>query len=209
MTKHILFLLMFSMPVQAANLSMTLSEPDNKPVQFAAITLTPLDQSLAITKQESTDSAMKQIDEQFEPYVLVVQTGSEVSFPNVDNIKHHVYSFSDAKTFELELYDEFTASPVLFDKAGIVELGCNIHDWMLAYVYVTDAPYFATTDNNGKINLTIPDGEYQIAIWHPNLDAQETALSKTIRLSGDTFESWKLSFALEEQFDFSTGFDDY
>ncbi len=67
----------------------------------------------------------------FVPDVLVVQTGTAVDFPNSDQVRHQVYSFSDAKTFQLALYAGRAHAPVVFNRAGLVTLGCNIHDSML------------------------------------------------------------------------------
>lgn len=90
------------------------------------------------------------------------------SFPNSDNIRHHVYSFSLAKRFELRLYQGTPSEPVLFDKPGVVVLGCNIHDWMVGYVYVTNDPWFAVSDAQGKLNLEqLPAGTYTVSLWHP------------------------------------------
>ncbi len=118
-----------------------------------------------INKKNST---LAQVNRQFEPSVLPVQKGTMVSFPNKDTIKHHVYSFSPAKMFELKLYDGSTAQPVVFDKIGVVAIGCNIHDWMRAYIYVVDTPLFCKTDENGKGTiLDIPAGRYLAKVWHP------------------------------------------
>ena len=98
------------------------------------LTLTP-NFTLASTPQREEEPAiMNQIDKQFAPHVLVVQSGTDISFPNADNLFHHVYSFSPTKQFELKLYKEFTAEPLRFEQAGIVDIGCNIHDWMLGYI---------------------------------------------------------------------------
>ncbi|WP_236233110.1 methylamine utilization protein [Pseudomonas tohonis] len=112
---------------------------------------------------------MDQRDKQFAPYVLAVRTGTAVSFPNSDNIRHHVYSFSPAKRFELRLYQGTPAAPVVFDKPGVVVLGCNIHDWMLGYVYITDDPFFAVTDDTGRLALDLPPGRYVASLWHPQI----------------------------------------
>ena len=88
----------------------------------------------------SPREVVDQIDKEFVPYVKPVRTGSFVQFPNKDHIRHHVYSFSAPSKFELPLYMGTPAQPVLFDKPGVVKLGCNIHDWMIGYVYVTDSP---------------------------------------------------------------------
>jgi hypothetical protein len=92
-----------------------------------------------------------------------------VTFPNSDNIRHQVYSFSKAKTFNLKLYSGTQAAPVVFDKAGLVVLGCNIHDRMVAFVGVVDTPYFAKTDASGRATIDLPPARYAMKVWHPNL----------------------------------------
>ena len=111
---------------------------------------------------------MDQVDLQFVPQVLAIQTGTQVIFPNRDDIRHHVYSFSPAKRFELRLYHGTTADPVQFDIPGKVVLGCNIHDSMLGYIYVLDTPYFAVTDVAGRVQFTdLPSGQYRYQVQHP------------------------------------------
>lgn len=115
-------------------------------------------------------SVIDQVDKEFVNHVSVVQTGTPVMFPNHDKIRHHVYSFSEAKKFELPLYEGVPAKPVVFDKAGVVVLGCNIHDWMVGYVLVVDTPFFALTDNNGIAELALPANDtYTVSAWHPKL----------------------------------------
>ncbi len=96
-------------------------------------------------------------------------------------MRHHVYSFSPAKRFELPLYAGVPAEPVVFDKPGVVVLGCNIHDWMVGYVYVSESPYFAKTGKDGKALLTeLPPRAYTLRVWHPQLDAAEETTRKTV-----------------------------
>lgn len=111
-------------------------------------------------------SEMDQRDMQFEPHVLAVRAGTSVRFPNSDNIRHQVYSFSRARTFELPLYSGQPGSPVRFDTPGVVELGCNIHDWMLGYIVVVDTPYFAITGKDGMVSIQAPAGKYRLQVWH-------------------------------------------
>lgn len=113
---------------------------------------------------------MDQREAEFVPHVLPVTTGSRVVFPNSDNFRHQVYSFSPARRFELPLYSGRPAQPVVFDTPGVVELGCNIHDWMLGYVVVLDTPYFATTGAGGDVRLEVPEGNYTLQVWHERLD---------------------------------------
>lgn len=111
-----------------------------------------------------------QVDKTFVPYVSVVQTGTAVSFPNRDTVRHHVYSFSAPKVFDLKLYSGTPAQPVTFDKPGLVALGCNIHDWMLAYVLIVDTPWFDVTAANGRAEVkNLPAGEYRLVVWHPRM----------------------------------------
>lgn len=209
MLKAISFFLLIAQPVVAGTLKVNVTDNKSAAVQYAVITLTTSVPAELPTKKNSKPAAVKQINEQFEPYVSVVSVGSKVSFPNRDTIKHHVYSFSEAKTFELELYDEFSGKPVLFDKTGIVELGCNIHDWMLAYIYVTDAPYFSITADTGATTLQLPDGEYKLSLWHPNMDPRESNKPISVSVSGDTQVDISLTHPLSQQLDLSSGFSDY
>jgi hypothetical protein len=108
-----------------------------------------------------------QINKTFVPEVLPIVVGTLVRFPNHDQIHHHVYSFSPAKTFELPLYKGEDAKPVLFDKVGVVKIGCNIHDWMSGVILVLPTPYFAVTDQDGKFTLNdVPAGTYSVSAWH-------------------------------------------
>ncbi len=122
-----------------------------------------------------------QENKKFLPDVLAVTTGTEVLFPNHDAVRHHVYSFSPAKKFELKLYKGTPSTPVLFDQPGVVVLGCNIHDLMVGWLLVVETPYFAKTDALGRASFAdVPPGSYQLRTWHPGLavgaPAQEQAL---------------------------------
>jgi plastocyanin len=113
------------------------------------------------------DAQIEQIDKTFVPLVTVVQTGTAVQFPNRDPIRHHVYSFSPPKPFELKLYSGTPAAPVVFDKPGEVVLGCNIHDPMIAYVLVVDTPWFGKTGKDGKARIEgLAAGDYEVRLWH-------------------------------------------
>ncbi|SEL31299.1 hypothetical protein SAMN05216359_107185 [Roseateles sp. YR242] len=116
-----------------------------------------------------TSAQMAQRDRQFQPGTLVVQTGTAVNFPNFDTVRHHVYSFSPIRRFELKLYAGTPAEPVVFDKPGIAQLGCNIHDKMTARIIVVDTPLFATTDAQGQAKLDLPPGQHQVVFWHSRL----------------------------------------
>ena len=112
--------------------------------------------------------AIEQKDRDFVPYVTAVQVGTTVNFPNRDPLLHHVYSFSPAKSFEIKLYSGEAPRGILFDKAGTVTLGCNIHDWMIGYIEVVETPYFGKTGGDGRMHISeIVAGEFEIHVWHP------------------------------------------
>ena len=172
--------------VQAASIIANVADQSGQPVKDAVISVS----SPAVSGASSSRGVIvDQINKEFVPHVKTVQVGSTVNFPNKDNIRHHVYSFSPAKTFELPLYEGTPAQPELFDKVGVVILGCNIHDWMRAYVYVVDTPYTATTDANGRASLNeLPAGSYHVQVWHPRF-AQATPLVKPVLLTEKSKES--------------------
>jgi plastocyanin len=112
-------------------------------------------------------ATMDQIEKTFVPGLLPIVAGTRVRFPNHDQIHHHVYSFSRTKNFELPLYKGEDAPPVLFDKVGVVKVGCNIHDWMSAIILVLPSPYFTQTDAEGRFSLVgLPNGNYKLVAWH-------------------------------------------
>lgn len=121
----------------------------------------------------------------FLPLVTVVQTGSKIFFPNHDRVRHHIYSFSPAHKFDQKLYSGEEAAPQLFDKAGTVVLGCNIHDKMLAYVKVVDTPYFAKTDGAGSARIDLPPGKYTVKAWHFNTAGGQTPEQVLVVNPGD------------------------
>jgi plastocyanin len=111
---------------------------------------------------------MAQKDIAFAPYVLIVPAGSSVTFPNRDTVRHHVYSFSAVHRFELKLYGREERRTELFDKPGVVALGCNIHDRMAAYIDVVDTRFAAKTDADGVAVISgLPSGAARLKVWHP------------------------------------------
>mgnify|MGYP002783572590 CR=1 FL=1 len=150
----------------AAAVAVSVTGTDGKPVTQAVVVLRSTT-GAAAPASVPRNVVMDQIDKEFVPLVVAVQTGGAVSFPNRDNIRHHVYSFSAPRTFELKLYSGVPAKPVVFDKPGVVTLGCNIHDWMVGYVYVADSPWFGKTGIDGTATVEAPPGEYVATAWHP------------------------------------------
>ena len=143
--------------------------PAGEPVEDVALVLEPVSGKVP---QMKVQASIEQRDREFVPYLSIVQKGAAVNFPNRDNLKHHVYSFSPAKTFEIKLYAGQPAQPVVFDKAGEVALGCNIHDWMEAHMLVVDSPWFAKTGADGIARIAqVPAGSYHLRLWHPRQKA--------------------------------------
>ncbi len=130
-------------------------------------------------KASGKNAVMDQQSRKFVPQVLVVQTGTVVAFPNNDTVSHQVYSFSPARSFQLPLYKGEAHTPITFDKPGLVVLGCNIHDEMVGYVYVTDSPYFARTDADGRAQIRdVPSGKYRFDVWGPRVADTHDSLAR-------------------------------
>ncbi|MGE4064033.1 MAG: hypothetical protein AB7E79_11765 [Rhodospirillaceae bacterium] len=158
--------------------------PDGEVVRDAVITAVPPGGAI-IAARPGTKAVMIQEGKQFIPYVLAVQAGTTVDFPNHDSFRHQVYSFSTAKTFELKLYGSGEVGSVLFDKPGAVPVGCNIHDNMLAYVYVAPGPNFATTGPDGAAQIKgLAAGTYEISVWHPHQRGASSTQQVTVAPDG-------------------------
>jgi plastocyanin len=156
-----------ALPAQAGSVEAHVVTAAGKPLEDAAVVLEPL--SGAAVAEHLPPATIEQRNREFSPFLTIVQTGTAVDFPNRDPFKHHVYSFSPAKVFEIKLYAGKPAKPVVFDKPGEVALGCNIHDWMEAYVLVVDTHYFAKTDGNGRaVVASVAAGRYRLKLWHPH-----------------------------------------
>jgi plastocyanin len=179
----------------AAELRVLVKDHHGKRVADAVVLATLMDPKSA-QRTKTPPDAVDQVDKQFVPYVKPVFVGSKVRFPNSDHIRHQVYSFSPAKKFELPLYGGTDAPPVVFDKPGVVVLGCNIHDWMVGYIYVSETPYFATTEAEGTASLEdLPPGEYSVRLWHPSMEHSEETTTRhvTVKAEGPTTLEWELS----------------
>ncbi len=174
-------------PSDAGTLLERVTTPEGVPIPAAVVTATPVGR-VAIPAKPGTRATMVQQGKQFAPFVLPVQVGTTVEFPNRDPFRHQVYSFSQAKTFELKLYGSPVVGSVTFENEGVVPLGCNIHDNMLSYIYVVGTPYFAATESNGDGSLgELPAGSYAVKVWHPNQKAgQPEAGNIQITATGTT-----------------------
>ena len=119
-----------------------------------------------------------QVGQEFTPLVSVVTVGSTVLFPNRDTVAHHVYSFSPACKFDLPLYTGAAPREVTCVVPGVITLGCNIHDWMLAYVFVSDTPWYGLTGGDGRTTLRdVPPGAMTVKVWHPRLRGSPPAVT--------------------------------
>lgn len=128
-------------------------------------------------------AVMDQRNLQFVPDVLIVRSGTAVDFPNSDQVRHQVYSFSPAKKFELSLYAGREHAPVIFDTPGLVTLGCNIHDNMLGYIWVTDSPWYGRTSADGGLRLqNLAPGDYRVHIWHALLNESGPQLEQRVSI---------------------------
>ena len=172
-----------ALPAAAASVQVTVKDARGAAVEDAVVWAVP---KVAPPPRARREAAVEQKDKQFAPMVTVVQTNTLVRFPNRDEIRHHVYSFSAPKPFEIKLYAGTSAAPILFDKPGEVVLGCNIHDNMLGYIYVVDTPWFAKTRSDGSARLNdLPAGDYELQAWHHAQSAPPAAQPATLRADED------------------------
>lgn len=167
---------LFSTALFATPVQVKVVDSAGKPVEGAVVFLESAAASAAL--QTAVPVKIVQRDKTFIPQITVVPRGTAVSFPNEDTVRHHVYSFSAVKQFEIKLYVGTPTEPVVFEQSGVAVLGCNIHDEMIAWVVVVDTPYFASTDSAGRALLTqVPVGDYTLRIWHKDL-LSENAVAK-------------------------------
>lgn len=165
----LILLVLASGSVAASELPLRVVDTAGVSLDDAVASLRPA-AGTAPTIVDATTAVMDQRDLQFVPHVLPIQVGTKVSMPNSDQVRHHVYSFSPAKHFELRMYKDRPGDPGDFLIPGVVSLGCNIHDWMLGYIVVLDTPYFAKSGSDGRMKIVdVPDGDYLLDVWHPRL----------------------------------------
>jgi plastocyanin len=163
----------------AQPLELKLVGVDGKVIGGAVILLRSTDPARPVAKP--LGAVMNQLNLQFEPHVLVVPTGSTVVFPNKDTVLHQVYSFSPIKRFDRPLF-RGTPEPVLFDRTGVVAVGCNIHDNMRAYIYVVDAQYFGRMNAEGDWKVDVQPGAYNVQVWHPQARDTRPVLEQQIKV---------------------------
>ncbi len=159
---------------RAGSITVRLTETKGQPVADAVVSLVPLEAPAKFTPP-AAPLEIKQQGQEFTPHVTALVVGTAVNFPNRDTVQHHVYSLSPPKKFELPLYAGEAKAPVVFDHPGVVALGCNIHDWMSAYVVVLATPWFAKSGADGSTTIAdVPPGRYRVEVWHARLAHLET-----------------------------------
>ena len=155
-------------PLQAATLDIAFTDAAGAPLADAVALVESTGARPPV--KPMADVEISQAKRQFNPRVTLITTGTRVTFPNFDTVRHHVYSFSPIKTFELKLYAGVPNVPVTFDKPGIAVLGCNIHDNMAAWVVVADTPWSGRSTAQGHARIeAVPAGVYKVRYWHPGL----------------------------------------
>ncbi|MEP7130169.1 MAG: methylamine utilization protein [Sphingomicrobium sp.] len=166
-------------PLVAAPLAVHVVDSSGRPVRDAVVTLYP--SSGARAPRAGGRYVVSQQNLQFHPFLTIVPVGADVSFPNLDPTKHHVYSFSAAKRFELKLFAKDQSRTVHFDKAGVVALGCNIHDAMSAFIFVTDSALTARTNAQGMAVFgDAHNSPARLTLWHPYLRAPGGVVQQAI-----------------------------
>lgn len=170
----------------AGSIDLTITDTTGQPVPDAVVTVMPRSNvPVTVSGADATPmrSVINQRDETFIPYVVAVKRGGTVTFQNSDQTRHHVYSFSPIKQFQFIVTPGQVSPPVEFDIAGAAAIGCNIHDQMIAYVYVTDAPWTTITRETGAVKIDgLPAGEFTVTVWHPRLKPGVAAPTQVVKL---------------------------
>jgi len=182
---------------QAASVEVLVLGPDGAPVPEVAVFVDRPAGATTVTPLAA--ATMDQIDTRFVPHMLIVQKGTAVEFPNSDVVAHHVYSFSKPNNFVLPLYKGDAYRPITFEHAGVVILGCNIHDGMLGYIVVVDTDIFGITDAAGRVVLDLGAGatEYVVNIWSPRIRDDQAALRQVV--TNPSQSGAQVSFGLQKK----------
>ena len=185
--------------VRAETATINVIDNNGQPVENAVVSFISEDRSLNHLEGNVNKPVMAQEGQEFIPYVLPVSLGSDVNFPNKDNFRHMIYSFSKAKRFEVQLYGGEDQISVTFDKAGAVVLGCNIHDNMVGYIYVVDTEHVVKTGHTGRGEINnLPVGAFKVSVWHPNLKGDPETYTKEISIEAEKSASIELILELKK-----------
>ena len=176
-------LLCVATPAVAGDMTISVRDAAGRPVPDAVVTAHPASGAQGSIRF-SWPLQVAQRDIQFQPYVLIAPVGGTVSFPNFDRVRHHVYSFSRGNRFEIDLFGRDQTRTHVFTTAGVVAIGCNIHDQMLAYIRVVDTPWAAKTGASGDVVLHgVPSGSATIRVWHPQLSGRGNEQSQVVTVA--------------------------
>jgi plastocyanin len=180
----ILALLFCAVPAYAASVSVAVSDTNGRPAFQAVVVLVADSTGVLPASRVPAEAIIDQRHETFIPLVSLIRKGGRAIFTNNDTTMHQVYSFSPIKQFEFEIDQGQRSEPVVFDKAGVASIGCNIHDQMITYVYVADSPFAALTDAGGHAQFAdVPAGAYHVDVWHPQLMPGKPAPSQALVVS--------------------------
>ena len=175
--------ILFLSTLHAAELKILVVDTKARPVHDAYVELLAKDSSHRV---KPASGVIDQVDKEFTPLLSAVPVGSRVSFPNSDNIQHQIYSFSKTKPFDLPLFEKNESQSVRFEQAGIVQMGCNIHDWMLAFLYVYESEYFQKTDEAGAVQFSaLAEGAYVLRVWSPRLKKNRVPVEVELMVAPD------------------------
>jgi plastocyanin len=164
-------LLLLASDLGAAELTVRITSARGAPVADAVVTVTPQTGTAApITRPAAETRIIDQKNETFIPYVEIFHPGDSIVFHNSDHTRHHVYSFAPARQFEFVLTSGASSAPLQLEHAGVVAVGCNIHDQMITYLYISDAPWIVRSGADGRVVFdTLPQGDFNVRVWHPQL----------------------------------------
>ena len=178
--------LAFFAPLRAAELACKITDTKNAPVADAIVSLVPLDAPPPTLAPPSEPVLISQQGEEFQTFVTPITVGTMVTFPNADKVSHQVYSQSPAKKFAFPLYKPGAMPTVTFDRPGVIALGCNIHDSMVAYIYVAESQFFGKSNDRGEVEVSgVPAGTYTVKAWTPRFKEQEPRVLQQVTLKGD------------------------
>ena len=170
----------------AATVDIAVTDSNGAPAAFAVVGLSPEESTAVPVPHTPEKGVIDQRHETFLPLVVIVRRGGHVVFTNNDATMHQVYSFSPIRQFQFEIDEGQVSKPVEFDKPGVAAIGCNIHDNMVAYVYVADEPFAAVTDATGHAQIAdVPEGSYLARTWHPQLRIGRTPPPSHLAVKGD------------------------
>jgi plastocyanin len=177
-----------------AGIRVRILDRDGAPVPEVVVSARPLD-AAPEPREPASGARMNQQELAFEPHILVVETGSGIAFPNEDDVRHHVYSFSPAKQFNFSIDSGATHEAIRFDVPGVVTLGCNIHDDMLAYIVVVDTPHFAKTGVDGSVEIAgLEPGRYELSVWSSRVAQKHLPRSVEIAVAAGEIANREYAF---------------